>query len=353
VVAGLGEFMRDDPVGDEFAACATMARKVAVEGPAALRIVPYRREGRLAECPLKVWAALLGMPATPADGTRVGHSRHQSAGGRQLPGLLEARNRSDCIDDGQGQDLPQAWNWQHTVKRRALLHGRHELGLEGVDRLGVAIAPLPFVLPMEAHQGMGNPALDVRLRGLLDVVARMLQQAVTQEQATEAPLFGAAQGYQAGTLAQAVSERVGLLGVEIRLGPQPSLEELGQGQRIPAICCHFRPRAHRETHRMRPADVRAGLLEAIDEPGPVKGALDNDSQAPFEGLDQLSERGKIMADLLLDEAGEVLIDPTHWAISCAAIPSAVERHRRPPCCGQAWSLSEMPLTTIRRQRGRL
>jgi hypothetical protein len=60
----------------------------------------------------------------------------------------------------------------------AILHGRQERGLEGGDLLGVQSDPLPFVLVVEAYQGMCKPALEVLLRGLLDVVAGVPQEPV-------------------------------------------------------------------------------------------------------------------------------------------------------------------------------
>jgi hypothetical protein len=61
------------------------------------------------------------------------------------------------------------------------------MSLEGGDLLGVQIDPLQFVLAVEAHQGMCKPALEVLLSGLLDVVARVPQEPVAQEQALGVP----------------------------------------------------------------------------------------------------------------------------------------------------------------------
>src|SRR6266487_2546291 len=78
VIDRLRQFMRNDVIGNEFAAVPTMASKVAVEAASNLRVVAHSIEGRLAERPFEMRAALLGVPAAAADRAGLGHAWHQS-----------------------------------------------------------------------------------------------------------------------------------------------------------------------------------------------------------------------------------------------------------------------------------
>jgi hypothetical protein len=163
--------MRHDVVGDEFSPVAAMAPEVSVKVASNLEVVAYGIDGRLAERPLEVWAALLGVPAAAGDGSGLGDSWDQSAVGGKLAGILKAVDWADFVEDGHGQELPDPWHGQHTVELGAVLPGRQDLGLEGGDRLGVQIDLRQFLRAVQADQGRRPPAFAVVIRGLLDVVS--------------------------------------------------------------------------------------------------------------------------------------------------------------------------------------
>jgi hypothetical protein len=168
--------------GDACAGFAPMAGEVAGDTTRGLRVVPYRLEGRLAAGPLEGRAALRGVPAATAARAGWGDSGDQSAISGKLAGSLTAHPLADLIDNGQGQKLPQAGDRQQPMAFGAILHGRPEMGLEGLDWLAVQIDPLACGLAVEAHKRVSKPAQELLIRGLLEIVAGVPQETVAQAQ---------------------------------------------------------------------------------------------------------------------------------------------------------------------------
>jgi hypothetical protein len=96
---GLGQLMRNDLVGTEFAGLTTLASEVAVQTAAELRVVPHRLEDCLAERPLEVRAARRGVTAAAADWAGLGEPRDQPTVGGKLTGVWKAGARTDFVDD--------------------------------------------------------------------------------------------------------------------------------------------------------------------------------------------------------------------------------------------------------------
>ncbi len=86
-----------------------------------------------------------------------------------------------------------------------------------------------------------------------------------------------------------VSYGPSLFGIDVSLGDESCLEQLGEGECIPRIGLDLGASDHVEAEGVSKRDVVALFLEAIDEPVPVECALDDDLHILLEWLDEVDD----------------------------------------------------------------
>jgi len=291
VKRGDSEFVGDGVVGNHFACWTCVCGQVFLEASSWSGVVAHSVECRLIERPLQVGIALFGLRAAPTlDAARLIDAGHNTAVGTERFRGAKAGNLTDLELDGQREDGRNARHRLQQLEASCIdgLGFCNNGALDGVDLLGQPRVALPVLTHFELLQRMSHNDVAVQRNDVLGAPLRRIDAADAHEDTTKRAKLGGALADQVDPTAHDVANGALRLGDNGSARDSTESMQLGKSACIALVGLDARTGNGPQGQRMRERDAVAVFDQAIGEPIPVEGALDDDVHRAAEACEQSS-----------------------------------------------------------------